>query len=59
LSTIQEFRWRGYKPIVIIEAVGHASGSEKDKKEVLEKTAISWWADNVIKLRVDFILNTY
>ncbi len=45
LSTIQEFRWRGYKPIVIIEAVGHADGSEKDKKVVLEKTAVSWWSN--------------
>ena len=44
LSTIQEFRWRGFEPIVIIEAVDHASGKEKDKNLVLEKTAISWWA---------------
>jgi len=28
-----------------VGAVGHASGSEKDKKAALEKTAISWWAE--------------
>lgn len=44
LCTIQEFRWRGYKPIVIREAVDHASGLEEDKNAVLEKTAIRWWA---------------
>ena len=31
LSTIQEFRWRGYEPIIIREAVDHASGKEEDK----------------------------
>lgn len=44
LSTIQEFRWRGYKPIVIREAVDHSSGKVADKNAVLEKTAIRWWA---------------
>lgn len=44
LSTIQEFRWRGFRPIVIREAVDHASGKEEDKNIVLEKTAIRWWA---------------
>ena len=44
LSTIQEFRWRGYKPIVIREAVSHASGNKRDRDVVLDKTAISWWA---------------
>ena len=47
LSTIQEFRWRGFEPIVIIEAVDHASGKEEDKQVVLEKTAIRWWAESV------------
>ncbi len=47
LSAIQEFRWRGYRPIVIREAVDHASGKEEDKSIVLEKTAISWWAEIV------------
>jgi hypothetical protein len=47
LSTIQEFRWRGYKPIVIREGVGHSSGSERDKKAVLEKSAVSWWAETL------------
>ncbi len=44
LSTIQEFSWRGYKPIVIREAVDHASGKKNDRDVVLEKTAIRWWA---------------
>jgi len=44
LSTIQEFSWRGYKPIIIREAVDHASGEIKDRDIVLEKTAIRWWA---------------
>ena len=44
LSTVQEFRWRGYEPIVIREAVDHASGKEQDKNLVLKKTAIRWWA---------------
>ena len=45
MSAVQEFRWRGFEPIVIREAVDHASGKEEDKNIVLEKTAISWWAD--------------
>lgn len=45
LSTVQEFRWRGFEPIVIREAVDHASGKEEDKNIVLEKTALSWWAE--------------
>jgi nicotinamidase-related amidase len=44
LSTVQEFRWRGFEPIVIREAVDHTSGREDDKNIVLEKTAIRWWA---------------
>lgn len=45
LSTIQEFRWRGFEPIVIKEAVDHTSGKEEDKNIVLDKTAIRWWAE--------------
>lgn len=44
LSTVQEFRWRGFKPIVIKEAVDHASGNPEDRDIVLEKTALRWWA---------------
>lgn len=44
LSTIQEFRWRGYAPMVIREAVDHESGKAEDRDIVLEKTAIRWWA---------------
>ena len=47
LSTVQEFRWRGYEPIIIKEAVDHASGKEEDKNIVLEKTALRWWAKAV------------
>ena len=47
LSVVQEFRWRGFQPIIIKEAVDHASGEEEDKKAVLEKTAIKWWAEVV------------
>lgn len=45
LSAIQEFKWRGFSPIVIKEAVDHASGKAEDKNIVLEKTAIAWWAE--------------
>lgn len=45
LSVIQEFRWRGYDPIVIKEAVDHASGKIEDRDIVLEKTAIRWWSN--------------
>lgn len=44
LSTTQELRWRGYEPIIIKEAVDHASGKEEDKQAVLEKSALRWWA---------------
>lgn len=44
MSAVQEFRWRGFEPIVIREAVDHASGKEEDKNIVLEKTAVSWWS---------------
>ncbi|MBI4992313.1 MAG: isochorismatase family protein [Candidatus Harrisonbacteria bacterium] len=57
LSTIQEFRWRGYKPIVIKEAVAHSNGSEKDKEAVLEKSAISWWANVLSWKDVKKLLN--
>ena len=44
LCTIAEFRWRGYEPIVIREAVDHNTGNLKDRDIVLEKTAIRWWS---------------
>ena len=47
LSAVQEFRWRGFSPVVIREAVDHASGKEDDKDIVLEKTALSWWSEAV------------
>jgi nicotinamidase-related amidase len=43
LSTVQEFRWRGFNPIIIREAVDHASGKIEDRDIVLEKTALRWW----------------
>ncbi len=45
LCTVQEFKWRGFKPIVIIETVDHASGSLEDRDVILEKSALSWWAE--------------
>ncbi len=45
LSTVQEFRWRGFEPVVIKEAVDHASGKAEDRNIILEKTAIRWWAE--------------
>ncbi len=47
LSTIQEFRWRGFSPIVIKETVDHSTGKIEDRDIVLEKTAIRWWAKNM------------
>lgn len=44
LSTTQEFRWRGFKPIIIKEAVDHATGKEEDKQIILEKSAMRWWS---------------
>ncbi len=44
LSTIQELNWRGYYPLVIKEAVDHASGKIDDRDKVLE-TPIPNWAD--------------
>jgi len=43
LSTVQEFRWRGYEVIIIKEAVDHSSGIIEDRDIVLEKTALRWW----------------
>ncbi len=43
LSTIQEFRWRGFSPVIIREAVDTSSGKIKDRDIVLEKTALRWW----------------
>ena len=47
LSTVQEFRWRGYSPIIIREAVDTANGIVEDRDLVLEKTAIRWWGKTV------------
>lgn len=47
LSTVQEFRWRGYEPIIIREAVDHASGKIKDRDVVLAKSALRWWANTM------------
>jgi len=43
LSTVQEFRWRGFKPIIIREAVDTSNGIIEDRDIVLEKTALRWW----------------
>lgn len=44
LSTAQELDWRGYKPLVLREAVDHASGKIEDRDQVL-KSPVSNWAD--------------
>lgn len=43
LSTVQEFRWRGFKPIIIREAVDTENGIIEDRDIILEKTALRWW----------------
>jgi len=43
LSTVQEFKWRGFYPIVIREAVDTSNGKIKERDLVLEKTALRWW----------------
>ncbi|MFZ2072079.1 MAG: hypothetical protein WAV10_00110 [Minisyncoccia bacterium] len=43
LSTVQEFRWRGFSPIIIREAVDASNGKIEDRDLVLEKTALRWW----------------
>jgi len=43
LSTIQEFKWMGYSPIIIREAVDHQSGKAEDRDIVLAKSALRWW----------------
>jgi len=44
LSTVQEFKWMGYSPIIIREAVDTTNGKIEDRDIVLEKTALRWWA---------------
>lgn len=43
LSTVQEFKWRGFSPIIIREAVDTSNGIIEDRDLVLEKTALRWW----------------
>ena len=47
LSTVQEFRWRGFSPIVIREAVDTSNGKIEDRDLVLEKTALRWWGKTI------------
>jgi len=47
LCVVQEFRWRGFNPIVIKEAVDTSNGNLKDRDLVLEKTALCWWGKTV------------
>jgi len=47
LSTVQEFKWMGYSPIIIREAVDTSNGNIEDRDIVLEKTALHWWADTM------------
>jgi len=47
LSTVQEFKWMGYSPIIIREAVDTSNGNIEDRDIVLEKTALHWWANTM------------
>ena len=47
LSTVQEFKWRGFSPIIIREAVDTSNGKIEDRDLVLEKTALRWWGKNM------------
>ena len=42
LSTGQELNWRGYYPLILREAVDHASGKIEDRDKVLENPVSNW-----------------
>lgn len=42
LSTLQELSWRGYKVLVLREAVDHATGKIKDRDKILESPIPNW-----------------
>jgi nicotinamidase-related amidase len=55
LSTSQELSWQGYYPIILREAVDHASGTRKDRDMILKDPIPNWaevidWKDLKIKL---------
>ncbi|OGD85321.1 hypothetical protein A3B51_00545 [Candidatus Curtissbacteria bacterium RIFCSPLOWO2_01_FULL_41_18] len=42
LSTGQELNWRGYYPLILREAVDHASGKIEDRDKVLDNPVSNW-----------------
>ena len=42
LATAQELSWRGYFPLILKEAVDHASGKIEDKNKVLSTPVTNW-----------------
>jgi len=42
LSVLQELSWRGYYPLVLRNAVDHASGKMEDRDKVLETPIPNW-----------------
>ena len=42
LSTLQELNWHGYYPLILKEAVDHATGKIEDRDKVLETPASNW-----------------
>lgn len=47
LSTAQELNWRGYKPLILKEAVDNYSGDQKEKELVLNNLPLTNWASIV------------
>ncbi|MBI3633661.1 MAG: hypothetical protein HY226_05210 [Candidatus Vogelbacteria bacterium] len=42
LATLQEFSWRGYKPLVLYEGVDHYDGTESSKDAILKSPVPNW-----------------
>jgi nicotinamidase-related amidase len=42
LSTSQEFSWRGFYPLILEEAVDHATGKTEDKERILKSPVPNW-----------------
>ena len=42
LSTGRELNWRGYYPLILREAVDHASGKIEDRDKVLDNPVSNW-----------------
>ena len=42
LATVQELSWRGYYPLILKEAVDHASGKIEDRERLLRDPIPNW-----------------